>query len=207
MGLDYRLPSKGTFGYPKYNLLLFQSPFSSARLSVACVKTRARGSAVYKLSCADERDFFPCFPRLRMEAQGATPVMPRPRCLRYTAHSLSSSSPQTSAPFLFPFFPATGQVHRRRAPAPGDTALESVPAGSRWRLHMSIATIMDGLTLRKQRNSFVLLFKPMSVFSADTKQPSLIGVYKPTSVYISYLQARGGECTARRIPNTTVLLR
>ena len=110
----------------------------------------------------------------------------------------------------FPFFPATGQVHRRRAPAPGDTALEIVPAGSRWRLHMSIsgiATIMDGLTLRKQRNSFVLLFKPMSLFSADTNQPSLIGVYKPTSVYFSYLQAQEGECTARRIPNTTVLLR
>lgn len=31
---------------------------------------------------------------------------------------------------------------------------------------------MDGLTLRKQRNPFVLPFKPVSVLSADTNQPS-----------------------------------
>lgn len=45
------------------------------------------------------------------------------------SHSLSSLS-ETSGQFRFPFFPATGQAHGRRALAPGDPALESVPAGA-----------------------------------------------------------------------------
>lgn len=69
-----------------------------------------------------------------------------------------------------------------------------------------IAAIMDGLTLTKQGSSFVLLFKPMSVSPADTKQPSLVGVHKLTSVCLSYQQAQEGECIVGRIPNTTLLL-
>lgn len=120
-------------------------------------------------------------------ALGATPETPRPPVPSYMAHSLSSSSLQTSEQFLFPFF-----LHRRRAPVPGDTALETVPRGADGdcTLISGMATIMDGLTLRKQRNSFVLLFKPKSTSSADTNQPSLTGVHKPTLVYFSCLQAR-----------------
>lgn len=57
---------------------------------------------------------------------GMLPWLVVPLC---APHNLSSLS-ETSGQFLFPFFPATGQAHGRRALAPGDPALEIVPAGA-----------------------------------------------------------------------------
>lgn len=110
------------------------------------------------------------------------PAMPRPTCLCAGLTATALCMPQSCFCSLSP---AVGQVHRRRAPTPGDAALGILPAGSRWRLHMSVSditAIMDGLTLRKRRNPFVVLLKPVSVLPADTNQPSLVGMHKPPSL-------------------------
>lgn len=128
------------------------------------------------------------------------PAMPRPMCPCAGLTATALCMPQSCFCSLSP---AVGQVHRRRAPTPGDAALGIFPGGSRWRLHMSISDItasMDGLTLRKQRNPFVVLLKPVSVFPADTNQPSFISTHKPTllllfaSLKVSTLQ--GGSQTS-----------
>lgn len=69
---------------------------------------------------------------------------------------------------------------------------------------------MDGLTLRKQRNPFVLLFKPVSALSADTDQPSqhwhtqtyiALALCKPEGGY----GAKGSQPSPYYSSNSTVM--